>query len=44
MNGARRVAWSILADTVFPGGVVLKVTEPVDWRVGEKLVIASGGS
>jgi hypothetical protein len=44
LNGARRVSWSILEDTVFPGGVVLKLTEPVDWRVGEKLVIASGGT
>jgi hypothetical protein len=44
MNGTKRVSWSILADTVFPGGVVLKLTEPVDWRVGERLVIASGGS
>jgi hypothetical protein len=44
MNGPRRVGWSILADTVFPGGVVLKLTEPVDWRVGERLVVASGGS
>jgi hypothetical protein len=44
MNGPRRVSWSILADTAFPGGVVLKLTEPVDWRVGERLVIASGGS
>src|SRR5256885_8112758 len=38
MNGPRRVSWSILADTVFPGGVVLKLTEAVDWRVGERLV------
>jgi len=44
LNGPRRVAWSILADTVFPGGVVLKLTEPVDWRVGERVVIASGGT
>jgi hypothetical protein len=44
LNGARRVSWSILADTVFPGGVVLKLTETVDWRVGERLVIASGGA
>lgn len=44
MNGTRRVGWSILADTVFPGGVVLKLTEPVDWRVGDRLVIASGGA
>jgi hypothetical protein len=44
LNGARRVGWSIIADTVFPGGVVLKLTEAVDWCVGERLVIASGGS
>jgi hypothetical protein len=42
--GPKRVGWSILADTVFPGGVVLKLTEAIDWRVGEQLVIASGGS
>jgi hypothetical protein len=44
MNGAKRVGWSILADTVFPGGVVLKLAQTVDWRVGDRLVIASGGS
>jgi hypothetical protein len=44
LNGPRRASWSILADTVFPGGVILTLTEPVDWRVGERLVIASGGS
>jgi len=44
INGAKRVGWSILADTVFPGGVLLKLTEAIDWRVGETLVIASGGS
>lgn len=44
LHGPKRVAWSILADTVFPGGVVLRLTEAVDWRVGERLVIASGGS
>ncbi|HTT13558.1 MAG TPA: G8 domain-containing protein [Burkholderiaceae bacterium] len=44
LNGARRVGWSILADTVFPGGVVLKLTEQIDWRVGERLVVASGGA
>ncbi len=44
INGPKRVSWSILADTVFPGGVVLRLTEAIDWRVGERLVIASGGS
>jgi hypothetical protein len=44
MTGPKRVAWSILADTGFPGGVVLRLTEAVDWRVGERVVIASGGS
>lgn len=43
-HGPKRVGSSILADTVFPGGVVLRLTEAVDWRVGERLVIASGGS
>jgi hypothetical protein len=44
LHGTRRVGWSILADTVFPGGVVIRLTEAVDWRVGESLVIASGGT
>jgi hypothetical protein len=44
MNGPRRVGWSILADTVFPGGVVLKLTEAIDWRIGERIVVASGGN
>jgi len=44
LHGSRRVAWSMLADTVFPGGVVIKLSEAVDWRIGERLVIASGGS
>jgi hypothetical protein len=42
--GPRRVGWSVLADTVFPGGVVLKLAQAVDWRVGERIVIASGGA
>lgn len=42
--GPRRVAWTVLADTVFPGGVLLKLAEAVDWRAGERLVIASGGA
>ena len=27
-----------------PAGVVLKLMEPVDWRLGERIVIASGGA
>ncbi|HXF47005.1 MAG TPA: G8 domain-containing protein [Burkholderiaceae bacterium] len=42
--GPRRVSWTVLADTVFPGGVLLKLAEAVDWRVGERLVVASGGT
>lgn len=42
--GPRRIAWAMLADTVFPGGVVLKLLEPIDWRLGERIVIASGGA
>ncbi|HEU0198818.1 MAG TPA: G8 domain-containing protein [Burkholderiaceae bacterium] len=42
--GPKRVAWAMLGDTVFPGGVVLKLMEPVDWRLGERIVIASGGA
>ncbi|MCS6943931.1 MAG: G8 domain-containing protein [Sutterellaceae bacterium] len=42
--GQRRIGWSVLADSVFPGGVVLKLAAAVDWRVGERIVIASGGA
>ncbi|MCS6922331.1 MAG: G8 domain-containing protein, partial [Elioraea sp.] len=42
--GPRRTGWSVLADSVFPGGVVLRLAAAVDWRVGERIVIASGGA
>ncbi len=44
LHGPRRMGWSMLGDTVFPGGVVVRLAEAVDWRVGEQLVIASGGA
>lgn len=43
LYGPRRVGWSILADTAFPGGIVVKLAQAVDWRAGERLVVASGG-
>ncbi len=44
LYGPRRMSWSMLGDTVFPGGVVVRLAEPVDWRAGEHIVVASGGA
>jgi hypothetical protein len=41
--GPRRTSWVVLGDTVAPGAIVLRVSEPVDWVAGERIAIASGG-
>ncbi|KAJ8026384.1 Fibrocystin-L [Holothuria leucospilota] len=35
--------WTYLASTVFPGDVEMTLVQPVDWNVGNKIVIASTG-
>lgn len=41
--GRRRPGWVALGDTVAPGAVVLRMSEPVDWSPGDRIGIASGG-
>jgi len=44
LNGARRKGWVVLNETAAPGAIVLALHEPVDWAVGERIAIASGGA
>ncbi|MCS7194309.1 MAG: hypothetical protein NZ849_05260 [Meiothermus sp.] len=39
--GENRVAWTKLAETAPAGSTQIRLVEPVDWRVGEEIVIAS---
>lgn len=39
--GENRVAWTKLAQTAPAGTTQIRLVEPVDWRVGEEVVIAS---
>jgi hypothetical protein len=41
--GRRRRSWAMLAVTASPGAIVVRVGQPVDWRRGERIAIASGG-
>jgi G8 domain/FG-GAP-like repeat len=39
--GERRISWTQLAATATIGAIQITLKEPVDWRIGERLVIAS---
>lgn len=43
LHGPRRTSWVVLGDTVAPGAIVLRLSEPVDWVAGDRIAIASGG-
>jgi len=43
LHGESRVAWTRLDGTVRPGATTLRVVDPVDWRVGERVVVAPSG-
>jgi plastocyanin/3D (Asp-Asp-Asp) domain-containing protein len=46
LHGWRRdaVSWTHLAATAAPGATQLRLAEPVDWRVGDEIVIAPSGT
>ncbi|KAF8567271.1 hypothetical protein P879_01118 [Paragonimus westermani] len=39
----RPVVWTRLAQTAEPGSNVIRLTQPVDWKAGEKIIITSTG-
>lgn len=42
LHGEQRSSWVPLGTTVAPGHATLRLAQPVDWRVGERIAIASG--
>lgn len=42
--GPRRRAWARLSDSTTPGTILVRLSEPVDWSPGDKIIIASGGA
>lgn len=42
LHGAQRTSWVPLGLTIAPGHNTLKLAQPVDWREGERIAIASG--
>lgn len=43
LSGPRRKGWVLLDETASPGAIVLRLSAPVDWEVGERVAVASGG-
>lgn len=41
LHGESRVSWTRLAATAAPGATTLQFVDPVDWRTGDRIVIAS---
>lgn len=41
LHGEQRLSWTRLASTAMSGATSLSLQEPVDWRSGDRLVIAS---
>ncbi len=41
LHGSPRIAWTELAQTVYPGSNTIRLKEPVDWKAGFKIVIAT---
>ncbi len=44
LHGRTCKSWVPLGDSAVPGGCVLRLAQPVDWRAGEPIAIASGGA
>lgn len=42
LHGEQRTSWVPLGMTVAPGHNTLRLAQPVDWRTGERIAIASG--
>jgi len=43
LHGEQRVTWSRLNATAHPGSQTIEVSDAVDWRVGERIVVAPSG-
>jgi hypothetical protein len=43
MHGSNRISWTELQDPISPSSTTLKLTKPVDWKVGEEIVVAPTG-
>ena len=41
LHGSPQIAWTELGETVYPGSNAIRLKEPVDWKVGFKIVIAT---
>lgn len=42
LHGAQRTSWVPLGLTAGPGHTTLRLAQPVDWRAGESIAVASG--
>jgi len=42
LHGAQRTSWVPLGATAAPGHGTIRLAQPVDWRVGEHVAVASG--
>lgn len=42
LHGAARASWVALGATIAPGQNTLQLSQPVDWREGERIAVASG--
>ena len=42
LHGAQRTSWVPLGATAAPGHGTIRLAQPVDWRVGERVAVASG--
>jgi hypothetical protein len=42
LHGAQRASWVPLGASVAPGHCTLRLAQPVDWRSGERIAVASG--
>jgi hypothetical protein len=41
LHGSPRISWTTLGASVYPGSNEIRLSEPVDWTVGSKIVIAT---
>lgn len=42
LHGAQRASWVPLGASIAPGHNLLRLAQPVDWRAGERIAVASG--
>lgn len=41
LHGSPQIAWTELGESVYPGSTAIRLKDPVDWKVGFKIVIAT---